>query len=198
MMDALMLLISLFVFSGIGGWLSRMCGGGWPKLEYGMDQWLYALPYFAVFVIDGYTIQNVGFGLLAYLAAVAGTRTGHGQYLSLGRWRQDPKKGQMDEKLDFIVRFFYGYQTRPNRARDIFGLVVTGLAVTLLAGILLAVQGHFTAGILVVISGALKPLGYMLEDAHSKFTGVKYTTTLGEFERGVTGWCALACATFLM
>lgn len=29
----------------VGGWISRMCGGGKPKLPWGLDQWIYALPY---------------------------------------------------------------------------------------------------------------------------------------------------------
>lgn len=176
-------MIGFIIAAGLGGWLSRMCGGGKPQLPFGLEQWLYALPYGTVFLFNIW-------GIPAYLAAVAGKRTGHGQYMLLGYGARQPVAN--DEKLDVIVRFFFGVDRGGNYWRCVFGLGVTGLAVTLLPGILFCLFVDPVAGIGIAFSGALKPLGYMLGWALQRRGLVRRPTVWGEVLAGVTGWGALA------
>ena len=84
--------------AAIGGFISRMCGRK-SVIPFGLEQWLYALPYGLIFI-------GSLWGIPAYIAAVLGKRTGHGQYIHLGYLpRQDYS---MDEKLDFLLVPFFG------------------------------------------------------------------------------------------
>lgn len=136
----------------VGGCLSRMCGGGLVRLPWGLDQWLYAAPY-------------AWCGPVGYLGAVLGKRTGHRGYISLGDM---PDAIAGSNALDWLV-CGRGYW------RAVMGLAVTGVAVTLGAGI---ISGSW----LLALSGALKAPAYMLGRLWDR------TTASGEFLTGYFGW----------
>lgn len=140
-----------------------MCGGGWPKLPAGLDQWLYALPY-------GLLCLPLGpWAILAYAGAFLGKRTGHGNFMDLGRWTKPAKPERLEFLIDHLkVRlpaFWY----------DAAGLALTGIAVTIIPGIILAFH-HPAAGAILALSGATKAPAYMIG---------RGSTERGEFMTGI-------------
>lgn len=125
-------------------------------------------------------------GLVAYAAAVMGKRTGHGQYAPLGTGERQPVA--QDERLDCVVRFFFGADYGGNYWRCVFGLVVTGLAVTLPAGILYGIVVNPWHGAVLAVSGASKSVAYMIPWAVRRRLGLSYSTWWGEFLTGAFGW----------
>ncbi len=194
------------LFALAGGWISRMCGGAPPKLPFGLDQWIYALPYLAaplVFCGLNYVVMAAPF---VYLSAVFGKRTGHGQYMDLGFTVRSTEP----ERLDFLVLLLMGKDHNPaamnptvlNRreryARDALGLIFTGLSVTLMCGLVIALAGDVLIGLLISLSGALKAPAYMIGWAiypAAQGKGVPYlneATAIGEFLTGFFAYGVLA------
>jgi len=151
------LAISIVIISSLAyAWLSRMCGGAPPKLPLGLDQWLYAIPYGVVgFLTGGYIWAAV-----AYATAFIGKRTGHGQYFDLGLNKIPP--GDNVEKVDFIVRLLYGKDEGGNFWRDLFGLTLTGVLVSIGAGVGLIFNSHYILGAVILLTGAAKGLAYVI------------------------------------
>lgn len=166
----------ILLFSLLGGWISRMHGGGWPRIPYSPDAWLYALPYGAI----AFFAANIWWAIPAYLIAVMGKRTGHGNFMSL-----DHYKGAThgDERLEFIIK-----PLRPHLSPywyDALGLALTGSVVALGTGIVLAPTAPILAAVLV-LCGAGKALAYMVGWKVS----VDKPTEIGEFLTGVFGWAS--------
>lgn len=163
-----------------------MCGGGKPKLPFGLDQWVYALPYGLCLA----TFSPIG-AILSYIAAVGGKRTGHGQYHGRAGYVA-PLEEQ--EQLDFIVKWFFGPDTG-GYWRKQFGLAITGMAVTLVCGIAYGIEFDALRGAAIAFSGASKVLAYMLAYfIYDKIGFRKFKATeMGEFFTGVFGWGSLAC-----
>ena len=154
-------ILGLSIFLSVPyGILSRMCGGGFVKLPYGLDQWLYAFP----FAILGYLSIGWWGVLLAGIFAFLGKRTGHGQYMDLGSWTGIVKP----ERLDLIVKWFFGkdpnktHQGAGSKVRDFFGLCVTGAFTALGASIALALGGHLWLSLIVFLGGAAKGVAYLV------------------------------------
>lgn len=168
----------------VGAIVSRMCGGGKPKLPYGLDQWIYAIPY-AVFQVHWL------WAVLSYGGAVLGKRTGHGQYFSLAAPRGNPEN---DEKFDFIVRLFFGHdEDGPRRYwRNFFGMTLSGLWPVLIATLGLAFAGHALAAFIVLAGGVLKAPAYAVPQ---KFG---YGTEVGEYITGALGWGSVALAAIIL
>ncbi len=159
----------------LGGWSSRNCGGGWPKMPLALEQWIYGIPYGAAMAINPIS------AVIAYLCAVLGKRMGHGQYIHLGKKRQVITQ---DEVIDPLLRFFFGVDRGGAYWRCVCGLAITGLAVTVPTGVLYGGKG----GAMIAISGASKGMAYMI--GHS--LPVKSPTIIGEILTGVFGWGILA------
>lgn len=180
----------LLSFALLGGWISRMCGGGPPKLPLGLDQWIYALPYGACGVAvmaSGAVEAEALFLLLPYFGAFLGKRTGHGGGIDLGT---SPRIRE-PEALEFIIKPLHG--RIPEYWYDALLLAVTGLAVTILAGLVVALADPL-AGLAVALSGALKAPAYKIGRAiypHGRGRGIpelNEATAIGEFLTGVAGW----------
>lgn len=159
-------LITITIFVSLYGVLSRMCGGGYLDLPYGLDQWIYALPYGILGALCGILLGGwpfvVGFFIVSFAFAFLGKRTGHGSYMDLATWT---KGNEEPERLDFIVRLFFGRDkfTADNQyQRDLFGLCVTGAFVTLGAVGCLIYTGHYILAPLVFLGGAAKGLAYII------------------------------------
>lgn len=199
-------LILALLFALAGGWISRMCGGAPPKLPHGLDQWIYALPYLAApLVFCGLNFVSVA-APFAYISAVFGKRAGHGQYMDLGFTVRSTEP----ERLDFLVLLLMGKDhnpaamnptvlTRKERyARDALGLIFTGLSVTLMCGLVIALAGEVLTGLLICLSGALKAPAYMIGWAiypAAQGKGIPHlneATAIGEFLTGFFGYGILA------
>ena len=149
----------------LGGWISRMCGGGWPKLPWGLDQWIYALPYAGVyFLLPWAWYINLPVAAAAYGLGFLGKRMGHGQYFHLN---YSPRENEeQDEKIDPFVSLFFGKDLgghgRKRYWRGVFGLSITGLICALGAGVALGVAGHYIASAVILAGGIAKAGAYML------------------------------------
>lgn len=198
-------IVIVFGFALCGGWISRMCGGAPPKLPWGLEQSIYALPYMVAALPATVTFGAWAFSrtreresfksaiILPYLCAFIAKRTGHGGGIDLGT-STVPRK---DEKLEVL--------TRPLRGKlseywyDALFLSVTGLAVTLLAGVCIAVVAPLS-GLLILVSGLLKGPAYMAGWAvypkgHGKgLPHLNEATAIGEFLTGFFGWAAIGHA----
>ncbi len=158
-----------------------MCGGGPPKLPFRLSRWLYAVPY-------GLLGGSVGIvqGILSYLGASLGKRTGHGRGISL----LDPVTGE-PEKLEFLISWTRKYLN--DYWYQVLILSLTGLATTLIAGVVVCLVNP-VIGTLVILSGAIgKPLAYMIGwSIYPKGKGkgipqLNEATAIGEFLTGVFG-----------
>lgn len=165
------------------GKVSRMAGGGAPKLPLGLDQWIYAIPYGLAGILASIHVkQSIDvfglidlplwglFGLISYLIAFLGKRLGHGTYFDLAT----SLKKIIPERIDFLVRPFFGKDPNSvaagvpgDRDRDLFGLTLTGLVVGLgLIGVLLYVGQPLWALVIGITTAAKGPL-YLLSLKHN-------------------------------
>lgn len=189
-------LIPIIFMSMFGGLVSRMCGGGRPALPWKSDQIIFAAPYAFVFAGLSFHWPMVCAALVAFVTAFAGKLTGHGQYIGLGH---TPRANFGDiARLDPIVALFFGADTFQNNYwRCFFGLMVTGMAVTLCAGILYGALVSPLGGAIIAVSGAFKAVAYAAGwfttdhlNPHAK------PTLIGECLTGVFAWGAIACLLF--
>lgn len=172
-----------FLFAASGGAFSRLCGKK-SHIPFGLEQWLYAVPYLLIFT-------GSLWGIPALIGAAIGKRTGHGQYIQLGYL---PRQNfENDEALDFIVKFFMGEDKGGNYWRCVAGLAVTGLAVTLLPGILYACVVNPSVGLAIGFSGVLKAPSYMIGWFLARNGNIYEPTAIGEILTGFLGWGILTC-----
>ena len=217
-----MIWLAVLAFACAGGWFSRMAGGGPPKLPWGLDQWLYALPYLiislpALAVIacflnkaaqvgkattrgdisrrSGFTrLRLLILTSLPYFGAFIGKRTGHGGGIDAGTNEKEPGSGREPEKLEYLILPLHSKM--PRYWYDILLLSITGLAVTLIAGIMLLFIS-IPYGLLVLLSGVMKGPAYMIgwriyPKGHGRgIPHLNEATAIGEFLTGWFGWGAL-------
>lgn len=193
--------LGLVIWALVGAFISRMCGGMKPKLPWGLDQWIYALPYgllpgAALWALNPYVA--VGLGLLSYAGAFLGKRTGHGGGLDLGTWT----KPRSDERLEFLIKPLHG--KIPEYWYDALLLAVTGVAVSLVASAAIAVVSPLAA-LPTLIGGLLKPLPYMLGwkthptgETPSKIHELDEATEIGEAGTGLLGYLGLGLSAIML
>lgn len=128
-------------------WLSRMSGGGEPKLPWGLDQWLLSLPYLIF-------IPQVGYWIVpAYLSAVLGLRLGHGRGF---HYKIPFEPGSEPERVEAVIP-----DSWPVYWQKFSIMALNGLAVTLMLAIVTLCHGYVLSGLILALSGALKSLAYM-------------------------------------
>lgn len=199
---------ALFAFASLGGWLSRMCGGGPPKLPWGLDQWIYGLPYALIALPVTATIGAlVGLEekdrkymwatiLLPYAGAVVGKRTGHGGGIDMGTWTGE----RDDEALEFLIKPLRGKISE--YWYDALLMAVTGFIVTLFAGMFL-IPFHPIAGTILMLSGLTKAPAYMIGWAIYPTGGGKgiphlnEATAIGEFLAGFFAYGVLGIVAWI-
>lgn len=208
------MILLLILLTLLFAWVSRMCGGGWPSLPWGLDQWVYALPY-GLFSLWACLQSSMSLLLilllfsLAYFGAFAAKRTGHGQYIDLGSW----VRKIVGERLDFILDWFFDED--PNEVadnvkgsywRDVAGQALTGFAVSLACGVVIATVSDLLIGVLIAFSGLLKAPAYMVgwmifpngKDDDDKDEELDEATELGEFFTGLFCIGALAALFYIL
>lgn len=142
------LIISKFIiFPLYGAALYRWRGAAhkWKKyFPRPFNQIVFALPY-------AYVCYDVisWWCLFIIIPTTLGLLTGHGKFMDLGSWKKDAE----DETLEFLIKPLEGKIS--NYWYDVLGMGITGLAVTLAAGIVLASP-------LLALSGLLKAPAYMI------------------------------------
>lgn len=195
--------IVLIALSLLGGWVSRMCGGGWPTLPLGLDQWIFAVPFGLVLpLLVGFSldITLIGFILLAYLGAFLGKRKGHGQWMDVGNMPYSPS-GR--ESLDYIVALFFGPDEGFEKDRDLFGLVISGLFIHLGLIVALTYFGFYVGAGIVALGGVLKSVSYWLgwslfprtkKPRKDVFLELNYPTGFGEFLTGIFSYLSIGGA----
>jgi hypothetical protein len=205
------LIAAIFVFALLGGWLSRMCGGAPPKLPWGLDQWIYGLPYMLISIPVMLSITTIfkwrvnpkqdkyffAFSGLPYIGAFLGKRTGHGGGMDLGHSR----KIREDERLEFFIKPLHGKISE--YWYDALLLGVTGIATVLITAIFLCVLNPWAA-LLILASGAFKAAAYMIGWAiYPNWQGkgiphLNEATAVGEFLTGFFGYGALGIAAVMV
>lgn len=183
-----MIVVVAIVGALLFGYLSRAIGANKgdliPTWMNPLKDWLYAIPYGVV----GYSMGAIG-ATLGYAGAFLAKRTGHGQYLDLGTWFGIIKA----EKLDFVIRWFYGEDKNVTQKgqgdywRDFTGLVVTGLATSLLSGIVVCLSTSWTLGFLIILGGAMKGPAYAIGWKYHGYVHKEHfsePTEIGEFLTG--------------
>lgn len=182
-------IIAVLLFCVTGGWVSRMAGGAKPKLPLGLDQWIYALPYGLICLPAGW------WALAGYGGAFGGKRTGHGRGISL---KEKMKESAEPEKLEYLILWLedkmstYWYK--------VLVLAITGLAVSLAAGVVVAVTMDLFWGVFLALSGLSKAPAYMIgweiypegSDADPTDSELDEATEIGELLTGVFGFAACA------
>lgn len=171
-------LIVIIAVSMAGGMVYHWRGHASPAKKYfprPFNQMLFALPY-AVLCLPPAT-SHWGIPAVVLVLTTLGVLTGHGRFMDLGSWGPPAKP----ETLEFIIRPLD--RVLPGYWYDALGLAVTGLAVTLPAGIAL---GHPA----LALSGALKAPAYMLARAMARDKA--HATESGEIFTGVWLWSIVA------
>lgn len=159
-------------FSIIWAKLSRMCGGGNPKLPFGLDQHIYATPYLLLSVLINPVIafNSCLLHFFSYFTALLGKRQGHGQYFDLGKWTKKIKA----EKIDPIVRLFFGKDPNTindnvpgNKNRDKFGLTLTGIVCGMGISVAAFLSGFIAMGIIYLVFSSTKGIIYWFSDKYN-------------------------------
>lgn len=75
-----------------------MCGGGWPKLPWKVDQCLYGIPILILCLPSAGGVLSVGLSSLTVIAKVMG----HGRGLGM---TEPMKEGAKPEKLEILIRW---------------------------------------------------------------------------------------------
>lgn len=169
--------------------VSRMCGGGKPKMPFGLDQWLYGIP--AAVLAGGAMYASSKYGFADWqFSAITGAvlvltmifkRMGHGQYMNLPFGLG---KVTTPESIEFLLKPIFGEDPRtrdswtklsyPRREKDIerygenklylrnfTGLGIVGLLPALpLALVLGFVCNLWILALLTLIGGFGKALVY--------------------------------------
>jgi len=188
-----MIILSIVLITLIGGLISRMSGSKDFNIGYGLEQWLYALPYGLINITASWWQA-----LLSYVGAFVGKRTGHGGGIDMGTYPhpRDP------EKLEYLIIKLRG--RIPEYWYDALLMSITGLAVSLVSGIVFAVNIDLLSGALLAVSGATKGLAYMLgwaifpkgHDGNPHDSEFDEATELAEFFTGLFGWLILCVIAF--
>lgn len=129
-------------------YLSRMCGGGWPKLPWKIEHILYALPFALLYPIIGWWC--VPCILLIFAGKLMGTR----QYLDGGTWEGKTRPNN----LDFLISWLYD-RVSP-RTYDFIGNTVLGIASVLIPSIILLCLG--LAGYALLMGGVMRGFAYAI------------------------------------
>lgn len=202
------IVMSVLLFALAGGWLSRMAGGGPPKLPWGLDQWLYGLPYALITLPVTFAFGALALRwdercrkyiwvaiLLPYAGAVAGKRTGHGGGIDAGTWTGE----RDDEALEFLIKPLHGKISE--YWYDMMLLAVTGLVCTLIAGIMVMFVDVW-GGLALMLSGSTKAPAYMIgwwiypTGSGKGIPHLNEATAIGEFLTGFFAYAILGCVAY--
>jgi len=182
----------------LGGWISRMSGGGWPKLPFGTDQIFYAMPYGAITFLallstsgglfSSYPWHIWYLSLIAFICAVIGKRQANREYMDLGTW-----KGVLRKPHRYTAFLGWLKGRIPEYVYDWIGLFFVGLAVALVPSVIIAYVNPL-AGLVLASGGACKAAAYQIGWKQSKFK----PTELGEFLTGVFGYAGIILCYILL
>ena len=182
------ILITSVLFVAAGGWISRIIGGGWPSTYIPIPmQWIYAIPYGLILCPQEHVISYI-LPLVAYVAAAIGKRTAVYPYDTLGTL--SPIDTTRVPPLDFLLPGSIS-ATGGQFWRDAAGLALTGVAMTIVPGILYGCFNDHLIGLVIALSGALKSVAYILELLAFKCAIIKSQSVLGEILNGVFCWGVL-------
>lgn len=164
-----------FLVTLFGGWTSRMCGGGRPQLGYGLEQWVYGLPY-AIHAFKtianpiGGWIETLLVTLQAPFTAGLAKRLGHGAGIDMARSPKEPGQGRDKEKLEHLV--FWLHDDLPRYWYDFLFMGLTGIVINLVAAGLEFYYDSWVDGLVLLIAGAAKApaysIGWFLYDLEKK------------------------------
>lgn len=151
-------------------WVSRMAGGGKPKLPYGLDAWILSAPYLLLW-------GDIGlWAVPSYLMAVLAIRTGHGRGF---QYKVPFEADSKPEKVEALIP-----DNLPVYWQKFLIMFITGIGVTIIPAIVLIGYGYILAGVILAVSGAAKAVAYMTsktetsEYLRGSFLGIGLTCVL--------------------
>ena len=163
--------MELFLFSLLGGLISRWHGGGFFPAPKALKNVVWAAPFAAAaFLFTG----NIPLSIVALGLCIAGKAIAHGIYIDLGRW----KGGK-------------GYW------HDFAGLTSVGFLAVYGAVIAFVLMGFLIPALVIAIGGLLKGVAYEIGwSIYPQGTGkgipwLNEATAIGEFLTGVAAYAAL-------
>lgn len=169
------------------GRISRMAGGGWPRLPHGLDQWLYAIPFGAtVLWIAPLSYMQFMYAILAYATAFGGKRIGHGRGISLN---EPMKPDDKPERVEHIILWLMPYvSTRLYKA-----LILLLCEAIIWAGISIAVNPS------LMLCSFIRPAAYIHGWFFFPDNRRGMATAMGEFLTGfISGVVLLYVAGFAL
>lgn len=185
-----MLLLFAIAYSLVGGWLSRMCGGGPPRLPYGIDTYIFCIP----FALVGLLISPWA-GIASYAFAVLGKRIGHGRGISL----KEPMKPTSEPERVEVVSLWL-IDKIPTYWYKCLVLLLTAFVQNIGLSVCL-VFVNLVFAVLFFLSSIFKPIAYMIGwRIYPKGHGpgiprLSSATALGEF---LTGFFTFLCLLILI
>jgi len=154
--------VTIFVFSLVGAFISRFHGGGFFDSPRWLRNTLWALPF---------AVLAGPWAPVAFTMCFLGKTTGHGRGISLG----EPLKGE-PEKLEVFTLWLLPYLT--DYQYKLLLLFVSGI---------LSVSGGIFISPYVLNGGALKPLAYAIGWS----TYPEHGTVIGEYLTGFFAFTTL-------
>ena len=204
MIKNLIITLVALVATIFGALISRAHGGGELPGKIGkfiddlsLEAFILTLPLIPILYFAGVHLALIA---LAYGAGVIAVRKGHGQYMTLPYsvkiinpedwdiivlpiFGADPRVARRHPVLEEAVldKTIKEYGPKKLYWRNIMGLSVSGVAITLLSSILLLTKGLLLAGIVLLLGGAAKALAY---DIGWRLKKNDEATELAEYIRG--------------
>ncbi len=130
-------------------YLSRMAGGGWPKLPWNTDQLLYAIPAFFLWPLIGY------WSIAAYLWLAITKLMGTRQYLDGGTWDGPIRK---PNNVDFLISWLRPYVS--HETYDFIGNTIIGFIHGIGPCVILTYFGY--AGYAILIPAMMRGFAYAI------------------------------------
>lgn len=157
-----------------------MCGGGKPDLPFGLDQFIFALPFLAIL----WPVAGL-WAFVGYLGAFGGKRRGNGRGISL---KLPMKPGSKPEFVEWPIRWLE--KRLPVYWYKFLICCMTGLTITIFPAGVLAYFGAWDAGAVILASGLMTSVAYaigwkILPDFYGRAFGRDMEATeIGEYLAG--------------
>lgn len=180
----------IFLWALIGARISRMAGGGWPKTPFGLDAWLYSVPYgivtfLALLPTSGGVFAPYPYWIwigaaLATVAAMLGKRNGTRVFFDMGTWEAEPRE---PHKLEYFMKPLKGRVSE--FTYDFIGLFLKGFLTTIVTAALVG-YCYPLFGVYILVGGLMQPIAY----SAGWYIGI-YPTETGEHLNGFFAWFSL-------
>jgi hypothetical protein len=181
--------------SGFLGAILNRIRGGLTNLPKAVKLILITAPMFFaagyIIGIDADLLINIGIGITMFASIMGAWALGHGAYFDMGTTQPEKEKDRIGDyqeelPLGYVLRFFIPRGTifGSREIYELFALSISGLLITLIPGILIAVFNSWVLGVLFAASGMWKGISYYIWHQFDKYRGLDTATEFGEYTFG--------------